>query len=122
MTTIYKDYYYCLQNDVIDLDNIDFSVKVMENYEPDPNHLLEDLDSKYEMNSLFTGDDMKKLSMGEIIDRVKNNVDNSDDPMKWRLMPDENGENKSLYFVVYDTNTSTLCFGEELGFYDNSRM
>lgn len=123
MTTIYKDYYYCLQNNIINLDDVDFSVRVLENYEPDPNHLLEDLNTaKYDLTSLFISNDMKKLSMSEIIDRVKENINNSGDA-SWSMMPveDEEENNKGLYFVVYDTNTSTLCFGEDLGYF-NRRM
>lgn len=119
MTTIYKDYYYCLQNNIINLDDVDFSVRVLENYEPDPNHLLEDLNTaKYDLTSLFISNDMKKLSMSEIIDRVKENI-KTDDNMSWNMMsPSEAGDDKSLYFVVYDTNTSTLCFGEDLGYFN----
>jgi len=102
MTTIYKNYYLNVDSGKIDITNVDFSVKVMMDFTPYVDYELSDLvDSVYNFDSLFLGDEMTKLSMSEIIEKIENKIK-------------ETEEIKCKYwYVVYDTNIGDLCFSEE---------
>ena len=100
MTTIYKNYYLNVDSGRIDITDVDFSVKVMKDFTPDVNYELSDLvDSVYSFDSLFLGDEMTKLSMSEIINKIENNITEEIKCKYW--------------YVVYDTNIGDLCFSEE---------
>lgn len=103
MTTIYDTYYPSIQSGEIDLNNVDFSViTVGEEYEPKEDDAIDNvIDIIKKSIHLIVGDDIAKLTMSEIIDKIKNNL--SEEELQ-----------KSKGIVVYDTLTDKLCFYENI--------
>lgn len=103
MTTIYDTYYPSIQSGEIDLYNVNFSViTVGEEYEPKEDDTIDNIIDIIKTSiDLIIGDDITKLTMSEIIDKIKNDL--SEEELQ-----------KSKGFVVYDTLTDKLCFYENI--------
>ena len=74
-TIVYQDYYSAYDNGLFDIKNVDFNVKlVSEEYTPNQEHKPLDVD-KYILNgiSVLIEDDIATKSMGELIEKIKNN-------------------------------------------------
>ena len=103
MTTIYDTYYPLIQSSEIDLNNVNFSVIIVgEEYEPKEDDTIDNIiDIVKTSINLIVGDDIKKMTMSKIIDKIKNNL--SEEELQ-----------NSKRFVVYDTLTYKLCFYENI--------
>ncbi|HET6558055.1 MAG TPA: hypothetical protein VFG54_12120 [Prolixibacteraceae bacterium] len=103
MTTIYASYYPAIQSGEIDLMNVNFSALVVDSsYLVDETHTKDDVDGRVEtLSEILVGGDISTLSMGEITEKVLEQV-----------LDDDKG--KVAGFVVYDIRTNELCFFETI--------
>ena len=101
MTTIYNTYYPNIQSGKIYLTKVNFSAYVVDStYVPDVDHKKADITGRViTLRQVLVEDDISTLTMSEIIEKVKEKLD-------------EQEFEKAAGFVVYDIGTQELCFFE----------
>ena len=103
MTTIFNKYHESISNGTIDIyNNVNLSVAVCDKtYTPNESDVKSDINGIIQTYvNLLIEKDICTLSMGDIVDRVYNKLD-------------EELKKNAYRFVVYDTETNILCFCEE---------
>lgn len=101
MTVIYNSYYPAIEIGEIDLNKVDFSVLVVgKDYEPKEEDTISNVIAVVEsFDDVLVEKDIATLTMGEIIDKVAQQVQ-------------EESKRTAHGFVVFDTRTEKLCFYE----------
>jgi hypothetical protein len=104
MTTVYNDYYANLETGVIKIDNVNFSVQLLDgSYVPDAAHKKSAVKGVIKTYpGLLRGTDIVTLTMSEIVDKIKNRMQDLDEAYR----------DGADGFVVYDIGTQKLCFYE----------
>lgn len=100
MTTVYNEYLTAIQEGTISLQEVNFGVHAVGEYEPNTEHTIADItDIKATADNALTGDVILTDSMSEIIEHLKTALDD---------VPD------AKYYTVFDPALQILCFTEEI--------
>lgn len=124
MTTLYNEYLSNLSSNIIDLNDVSFSVKYTKGYTADPNHSIVDItDIMLDVPNVIQNDEMKQLTMDSIIEKVINRTDdyvkttlNNINPLlkNMEITKEFLKTREITTMVIYYPKTNSLCFAEDL--------
>lgn len=124
MTTVYTEYPHNVNEGIINLANVSFSVKLTRGYVPTENDKITDIEgSLFEVPNVIRGNEINELGIGDIMDKVYKritaflaipNIPVPDEFKDIQITDEFLKQQNITQLVIFDESTNSLCFAESI--------